>query len=98
MCRIISIRFYLIISSLCMAVVLVPLVAKGQTEQAGGGKTTYKYRQYQKFDFEDIKVEGESGSPGDLSVGQRFQKKFKNELPYRTNFNAQIRRAVERIR
>ena len=58
----------------------------------------YKYRKYQKFDFENLVIEGETGSPGDLSVGTRFQRKFRNKLPYRKNFNAEIRKAIERIR
>lgn len=58
----------------------------------------YKYTKYQKFDFEDLVIEGETGSPGDLSVGSRYQKRFKNKLPYRKNFNAEIRKGIERIR
>ena len=58
----------------------------------------YKYKQYEKFDFEDMVVEGETGSPGDLSVSLRFQRKFSNKLPYRKNFHAEIKKAVERIR
>ena len=58
----------------------------------------YKYKQYEKFDFEDMVVEGETGSPGDLSVSSRFQRKFSNKLPYRKNFHAEIKKAVERIR
>ena len=62
------------------------------------GKIIYKYKEYEKFDFEDMVIEGEIGSPGDLSITPRYQKKFKNRLPYRKNFNAEIRKAVERIR
>ncbi|OFZ21104.1 MAG: hypothetical protein A2202_07415 [Bdellovibrionales bacterium RIFOXYA1_FULL_36_14] len=58
----------------------------------------YKYKKYEKFDFEDMVVEGETGSPGDLSVSSRFQRKFSNKLPYRKNFHAEIKKAVERIR
>ncbi|MCF8057938.1 MAG: hypothetical protein K9K67_01470 [Bacteriovoracaceae bacterium] len=58
----------------------------------------YKYKKYQKFDFEDLVIEGETGSPGDLSINPRYQRKFKNKLPYRKNFNAEIRKSIERIR
>ncbi|MCO4792511.1 MAG: hypothetical protein KC493_02270 [Bacteriovoracaceae bacterium] len=58
----------------------------------------YKYKKYQKFDFEDMVIEGETGSPGDLSIVPRYQTRFKNRLPYRKNFNAEIRKGVERIR
>ena len=66
--------------------------------EAREGKTIYKYKKYEKFDFEDMVIEGEIGSPGDLSITPRYQRKFKNRLPYRKNFNAEIRKAVERIR
>ena len=58
----------------------------------------YKYKKYQKFDFEDLIIEGETGSPGDLSIAPRYQRQFKNRLPYRKNFNAEIRKAIERVR
>lgn len=61
-------------------------------------KIVYKYKKYEKFDFEDLSIEGETGSPGDLSISPRYQGKFKNRLPYRKNFNAEIRKGVERIR
>ena len=61
-------------------------------------KIIYKYKKYQKFDFEDLVIQGETGSPGDLSINPRLQRKFKNKLPYRKNFNAEIRKSLERIR
>ena len=64
----------------------------------GQQKIIYKYKKYEKFDFDEIGIEGDTGSPGDLSVNQRYQKKFKNTLPGRYNFNPEIRKAMERIR
>lgn len=61
-------------------------------------KVRYKYKKYEKFDFEDLVIEGETGSPGDLSIIPRYQRKFKNVLPYRKNFNAEMRKSIERIR
>lgn len=61
-------------------------------------KVVYKYKKYEKFDFEDLVIEGETGSPGDLSIIPRYQRKFKNVLPYRKNFNAEMRKSIERIR
>jgi hypothetical protein len=58
----------------------------------------YRYKKYQKFDFENLAIEGETGSPGDLSIVPRYQTKFKNRLPYRRNFNDKIRLGIERIR
>ena len=62
------------------------------------GNVTYKYKQFEKFDFDELTIEGETGSPGDLSIIPRYQQKFKNRLPYRKNFNAEIRKAIERVR
>ena len=62
------------------------------------GKVTYKYKKYEKFDFETMDIGGELGAPGDLSIAPRYQKKFTNELPYRKNFNDMIRNSIERIR
>ncbi len=61
-------------------------------------RVKYQYKKYQKFDFEDIAIEGDTGNPGDLSIASRYQRKFKNKLPYRVNFNPEIARAVERVR
>jgi len=69
-----------------------------QTQVKGKQKIVYKYKKYQKFDFEDLVIEGETGNPGDLSIAPRFQRKFKNKLPYRKNFNAEIRKGIERVR
>lgn len=64
----------------------------------GDQEIRYEYKKHEKFDFEDIQIEGESGAPGDLSILTRHQQEFKNRLPYRKNFNAEIRKSVERIR
>jgi len=75
--------------------ILLPLIGFSQSQK---GKVTYKYKKYEKFDFEDLVIEGEIGSPGDLSIAPRYQRKFKNPLPYRKNFNFEMRKAAERIR
>ena len=62
------------------------------------GKIVYKYKKFQKFDFEDISIEGETGTPPDLGVDTRLQRKFRNKLPYRKSFNPEIRKGIERIR
>ena len=63
----------------------------------GEQKIIYKYKQFEKFDFDEIGVEGDKGIPGDLSILPRYQKYFKNRLPYRKNFNPEIRKSVERV-
>ena len=83
-----------------MKIILIFLIISsfGAFAQDKGGKVTYKYKKYEKFDFEAMDIGGELGAPGDLSIAPRYQKKFQNELPYRKNFNDQIRNSVERIR
>lgn len=61
-------------------------------------KIIYKYKKYEKFDFDELSVEGEGGSPGDLSITPRFQKQFKNKLPSKPTFSTEIRKSIERVR
>lgn len=61
-------------------------------------KTVYKYKKYEKFDFDELVIEGGGESPGDLSISPRTGEKFKNILPYRKNFNSEIRKGIERVR
>ena len=58
----------------------------------------FQYKKYEKFDFEDLVIEGEVTSPSELSIFPRYKKKFKNILPYRKNFNLEIKRSIERLR
>ncbi len=58
----------------------------------------YEYKKYEKFDFDEIGVEGEAGSPGDLSITPRARTEFRNKLPERMNFNREMKKAVEVIR
>ena len=58
----------------------------------------YEYKKFEKFDFEEIGVEGEAGSPGDISISPRLRKEFQNKLPERQNFNKEMKKAVEAIR
>ncbi len=58
----------------------------------------YEYKKFEKFDFDEIGVEGEAGSPGDLSINPRARNEFRNKLPERTNFNREMKKAVEVIR
>jgi hypothetical protein len=67
-------------------------------KKAGEKKVIYKYKQYEKFDFDDLSVEGEDGSPGDLSINPRFQKEFKNELPYRKNFKQEMIKSLDTVK
>lgn len=66
--------------------------------QAQEKKVRYEYKKYEKFDFEEIGVEGEAGSPGDISISPRLRNEFKNKLPERTNFNREMKKAIDGIR
>jgi len=59
---------------------------------------SYKYKQYEKFDFSAIDVEGGSNSPGDLSISPRFRKKFRNKIPERKQFHNEMKRALDSVR
>lgn len=58
----------------------------------------YEYKKFEKFDFDEIGVEGEAGSPGDISISPRLRKEFKNKLPERQNFNQEMKKAIKGIR
>ena len=61
-------------------------------------KIIYKYKKYQKFDFDSFSIKGEEGSPGDLSAHLRKITRFKNILPYRKNFHPEMKKSIERVR
>ncbi len=67
-------------------------------EEGKGKSIRYEYKKFEKFDFDEIGVEGEAGSPGDLSINPRARNEFRNKLPERTNFNKEIKKSVEVIR
>lgn len=61
------------------------------------GKVSYKYKKYERFDFDALDVEGSNSSPGDLSIGPRFKKKFRNKIPERKNFNREMKKSIDSI-
>ena len=76
--------------------ILIALLAIGAGAQSG--KTIYQYKKFEKFDFDSLSLEGDYGNPGDLSIVPRYRQQYKNRLPYRINFNSEIRQAISRIR
>lgn len=81
---------YLVLILSCL---LVSQVAFSKSKR----RVTYKYKKYERFDFDALDVEGERSSPGDLSIDTRFKTKFKNKIPERKNFNRQMKKAVDSI-
>ena len=64
----------------------------------GSKKIIYRYKKYQKFDFDKFAVEGETGAPEGIDIIRRGLIKYPNRLPYRKNFNVEIRKGMERVR
>lgn len=58
----------------------------------------YEYKKFEKFDFNEIGVEGEAGAPGDISISPRLRNEFKNKLPEKQNFQKEMKKAIEGIR
>lgn len=73
----------------------MPLPADTKT---GNKKVIYTYKQYEKFDFDDLNIEGESGAPSDISISPIHEKRFTNRLPYRRSFTVEIKKGIERVR
>ena len=60
-------------------------------------KTVYKYKKFEKFDFSNLSVEGDSSAPGDISVNPRIRVRFKNKLPEKKSFNTEVLDSLDMI-
>lgn len=58
----------------------------------------YEYKKFEKFDFDEIGVEGEAGAPGDISISPRGRTEFQNRLPERNNFNKEMKKSIDGVR
>lgn len=82
-----------------MKLLFLALVASFSMELlAQQKKVNYTYKKYERFDFDALDVEGNVGSPGDLSISPRFRKEFQNKIPERKNFNKEIIQSIDSIR
>ena len=78
---------------------LLSVLATGNVHaQRTKNGVVYKYRKYEKFDFSEIGISSGPESIGDLSITPRAQKRFKNRLPLRKNFNPELRESIETLR
>ena len=84
--------------TLLIALFSIQWLKAQDTRNKQGQRIRYEYKKYEKFDFDDLVIEGDTGNPGDISLTSRYQKKFKNKLPYRTNFIPEMAKAAERVR
>jgi len=73
-------------------------IKDGEVVNTGGKKIIYSYKQYEKFDFDDLNIEGDTGNPNDLSISPIHEKRFTNRLPYRKSFTVEIKKGIERVR
>jgi hypothetical protein len=74
------------------------VIVDGKEVNVNGRKVIYTYKQFEKFDFDDINVEGEAGAPNDLSISPVHEKSYSNRLPYRKSFTVEIKKGIERVR
>lgn len=58
----------------------------------------YEYKKFEKFDFEEIGIQGDEGAPGDVSVSPRLRNEFRNKLPERQNFNKEMKKGIDGLR
>ena len=73
-------------------------IKDGEVVKLDGKKVVYTYKQYEKFDFDDLNIEGDTGTPSDISISPIHEKRFSNRLPYRKSFTVEIKKGVERVR
>lgn len=73
-------------------------IVDGQEKKVDGKKIIYTYKQYEKFDFDDLNIEGDTGAPSDISISPIHEKRFTNRLPYRKSFTVEIKKGIERVR
>lgn len=73
-------------------------LVEGKETAVGNKKVVYTYKQFEKFDFDDLNIEGDTGSPNDLSISPIHEKRFTNRLPYRKSFTVEIKKGIERVR
>lgn len=85
----------ILMSATCFAQDTEVPVADGK---GGNKKVIYTYKQYEKFDFDDLNIEGETGAPSDISISPIHEKRFTNRLPYRKSFTVEIKKGIERVR
>lgn len=73
-------------------------VVNGKETNVGNKKVLYTYKQFEKFDFDDLNIEGDTGAPNDITISPIHEKSFSNKLPYRKSFTVEIKKGIERVR
>ena len=78
--------------------ILLSLMVSAAWAQSKNKKVIYEYKKFEKFDFDEIGVEGQSGAPGDLSVAPTPKSDYENRLPERKDFLKEMRKSASGIR
>ena len=73
-------------------------IVEGKETTVGNKKVIYTYKQFEKFDFDDLNIEGDTGAPNDISISPIHETRFTNRLPYRKSFTVEIKKGIERTR
>jgi len=79
--------------ALVLLLISLPALAQKRTKNIN-----YEYKKFERFDFEEIGIEGEAGAPGDLSIAPSPRKNYGNRLPERKSFNKEVRKSASGIR
>ena len=91
-------KFFLMSAILFSSALFAQDFIDGQETRVGGKKVIYTYKQYEKFDFDGLNIEGDTGAPSDISISPVHEKRFTNRLPYRKSFAPEIKKGIERVR
>lgn len=91
-------RIVILVLIFIFSVISLAAMGAGKSKGKGSKKIIYRYKKYQKFDFDKFAVEGETGAPEGIDIIRRGLIKYPNRLPYRKNFNVEIRKGMERVR
>jgi len=78
--------------------IILALLSFSAIAQKSSKSVNYEYKKFERFDFEEIGVEGEFGAPGDLSIAPAPRKDYGNRLPERKSFNKEVRKSASGIR
>lgn len=87
-----------LIFTLLLAVLSTSVYAQKAKTAAPAKKVIYTYKKYEKFDFDDLNIEGDTSSYGEISISPMQERSFKNKLPYKKSFNDQIKKGIQRVR
>lgn len=85
----------IIAAILCMA---SQVFAQEVETKGPAKKVIYTYKKYEKLDFDDLVIEGDSNDYAELSITPMKDMSVRNKLPYRKNFNEQIKKGISRVR